>query len=412
MQLKKYRIEESKVPEQNKEKNKVVLSRKTSTILVLLFLGAIICSGTVTLVSALSGTNIISEVRQFIVDKVPPQPLYVNITPDAAYTNSTLSCTVLAYDTTTNMTINYSWIINTTSYISEEDIGLPDYFAITNLTQLTQDYFVKHDNISCNVSFTDSAGNNNFSSELIEILNYPPRLKNLSYPTLNDEFFTNRTPTFNWTNASDIDNDSITYTLQIDINNNFDDGAWFTKSNITDNKYFFNDSELVLDITYYWRVQANDSENVSDWIGPWNFTLKPSAVLTLVNYSIEFGLMSLGDRGTTEDSSPYPLILQNDGNVRLDVNISSAPLWTSDTVRLNSSYYQYKANNSMNLEESFVYYQQGIWQNMSNTPTTLLYALNYTEHYDFSTVDIGIEVPTDEPPGAKNGTVIFTASEV
>lgn len=364
----------------------------------------------------ISGTNIVSQVRQFIVDQVPPVIVVsVNMTPEVVYTNSTLNCTIVANDTTSDITANITWIVNETLRLTEINIGLINNVEYNNFTGLTEEYFIKGANVSCNVTVIDEAGNINTSSEIKNVRNYPPELLNLSYPEYNDELFTNRTPTFNWTNATDIDNDVITFELEIDTDNNFDNGVFIRISNITENKYFYNTTDLDF-LTYYWRVRANDSENTSDWTDVWNFTLKtnPSIILvndTGVNNTMDFGLMNLAEEADTEDSSPPPFKLENDGNIHVDVNISADRLWSSSQGVLNTSYFQYKANYS-DKPLSFSWgNSQTDWGNMSDTPILYLLNFNYTRDIDRASVDIRVEVPLDEPTATLTANVLLTATE-
>jgi len=373
--------------------------------IVLLLLASYITFG-------IDGTHIVSDIKEFIVDQTEPFTVVAaNITPYAAYTNSTLNCTIVVRDITTNITGNISWWVNETEMLTETGASMFDSLVHENFTGLTPEYFIKGDNISCNITLMDQGGNLNTSTATTTILNHPPWILNLSYPEYNDELFTNRTPKFNWTNATDIDNETVWYLLQIDTNNDFTDGLFLNQTNITTNFYVYNTTELDIDITYYWRVAAYDIENISDWSDVWNFTVKSRVGLNIINYTIDFGLMTLGQTNDTANSDPYPFKVENTGNVDANVNISSLGLWSSNSAPLNTSYFMYKANKSSEANSFEWANSQTTWNDMSDTPTLLLHGFNHSNEKDLATVDILVEVPMDEQPGLKNTNVTLRAEE-
>jgi len=109
-----------------------------------------------------------------------------------------------------------------------------------------------------------------FLSNNILIRNSPPTNVSLIAPINNSVFSTANTH-FVWSNATDIDGDTITYLLEIDDNSDFSSVS-FVNSSI---------SLSYLDVTlnnggYYWRVLAKDNLN-STWSDIFTFTVKISA---------------------------------------------------------------------------------------------------------------------------------------
>ena len=90
-----------------------------------------------------------------------PEIYSVHLSPDPAYTNSTLSAEVEASVATTSFT--YTWVVNYVAVLSG-----PDAF-------LAGDWFVKHDNVSVRVLGTDGfVTTSEMSSETLSIHNSPP----------------------------------------------------------------------------------------------------------------------------------------------------------------------------------------------------------------------------------------------
>ena len=128
----------------------------------------------------------------------------------------------------------------------------------------------------------------------------------------------------------------------------------------------------------------------------------------MVNDSIDFGQMQFGDINSTADDSPYPFILRNDGNTELNITINSTDLWESQP--LDIGYFQMRVNysdetNSFNWSASMT-----SWTNIVNDTLMIAY-LNHSDANDSARMDVKIEVPVDEPKGAKSATITVIASE-
>lgn len=138
-------------------------------------------------------------------------------------------------------------------------------------------------------------------------------------------------------------------------------------------------------------------------------TISSTVSISLPTSSIDFGTMTIGASESTSDGSPVPFVVQNDGNVKVDVNISATDLFTNASNP--SSNYQFAVNTT---GEGTCYNASASvtsWTDMPSTSTLAIGQLNFPSSCDSSQVEIGITVPSEEPPGAKSSTVTFTASQ-
>jgi hypothetical protein len=139
------------------------------------------------------------------------------------------------------------------------------------------------------------------------------------------------------------------------------------------------------------------------------------AMISLPANSVDFGKVLQGTVDDTTDNNPSPLIIRNDGQIRVDISISrdssSGPLFGGTNGGDNSSSFQFKADryggiNSFNWSSS-----KTNWTNIPGTDSiNALTGLKYTDLNDSAEIDLKIQVPNDEPAGVKNETLLFTAS--
>ncbi|RLI98493.1 MAG: hypothetical protein DRO99_00605, partial [Candidatus Aenigmatarchaeota archaeon] len=226
-----------------------------------------------------------------------------------------------------------------------------------------------------------------------------------------------RHPKFNWTNATDPDNDPLTYILNITCFNTTpiagscsDDNriiSGIADSNYTLQgklKYFQRDNYY-----YNWSVKANDGELNSSSSEVWNITLFSVVMLSLNQEELDFGSMNQGDADDTTDDDPTPFILQNDGNCMNDVNMSASMLWT--LIQYPSDYYMFKADNEtgspnyLNVNWTNSTYD---WAQVPENGTKFLDYFNWSNATDSVEVDISVEVPAGEPSGERSSTITMT----
>jgi len=220
---------------------------------------------------------------------------------------------------------------------------------------------------------------------------------------------TNRTPIFIW-NATDAENNTLTFDLFINCypSCSIDNRQHYnlTQSNYTlqtELKYFSDDNYY-----YEWYVRAFDNVSYSENSSVFNFSLQSEIILTLINSTVNFGNVSMGENKNTTDNITDPFVLRNDGNSMVDVNISADDLlWDSEPNP--SNYFQYKVDIYPNESNSFNY--SGSVTNWTDIPisnNTIIDFLNYTDTNDTAEIDILIEVPLNELAGSKSALLTFT----
>ena len=249
--------------------------------------------------------------------------------------------------------------------------------------------------------------------------NTVPNKVALVSPTNGSDTLLNRTPLFNWSAISaDLDGDPITYQLLVQQMNT----AWGDCGSLGDvihnvsgisNTNFTNTSkELCLDAWYNWSVRAYDGEGYGEWSNVWNFSVMSTSII-LVNGSIDFGSLAINTEANTTENNPGPLIVENKGNVNVNISIyAQDTLWERSYAGFNSSYFQFKAGNSTSESNSFDWLNSIIdWtymQNYSNRITTFA-VLNYSDSNDLAELEVYIKVPSDELADSKSSIIVFEA---
>jgi|GEM_PF-2942117 len=137
-------------------------------------------------------------------------------------------------------------------------------------------------------------------------------------------------------------------------------------------------------------------------------------MISLPVSSVDFGKVVQGAIDDTDDNSPMPMLIQNDGQIRVDVSLArdndSTPLFSGTGGGDNTTSFQFKIDqnesNSFNFSASLT--------NWTNVPGTgginAIYGLKYSDSNDAAEIDLKIQVPSDEPAGTKNETLLFIAS--
>jgi len=340
-----------------------------------------------------------------------PPTIIANVTkPDNVYTNTDwmLNLTVTDPDVGDTLTAYTQFYVNNSAFgsiVSYEVINNTN----TNVATLLSSNFFKGATLIAEFWAGDGIANTTkYNTTEATVQNSPPSQVILSYPENNDSFFTNRTPRFNWTAATDADNDALTYQILISLNP--DASSPLTNETGISNEYYIQPSELDF-ATYYWKVRANDSEAYGNWSDIWNFTLIPSVSIILVNDSINFGTMAQFEVNDTTNNHPEPFRLENDGNTEANVSVKSSSLWQSSSAQLNTSYYQFKADNSTETNSFSWIHSQTTWAYMSDVYKSIIAILNHTDSNDLAEIDIRVEVASDEPPGPKSAVLTFYAEE-
>jgi hypothetical protein len=108
------------------------------------------------------------------------------------------------------------------------------------------------------------------------------------------------------------------------------------------------------------------------------------------------------------------LTVQNDGGVDVNVSIArdalSSPLFSGTGGGDSTSSFQFKVADRIE-PGSISAASQTSWTNVPGTSaiSNVIAVLKYNDANDIAAVDMLVSVPSDEPTGAKNETIVFTA---
>jgi len=336
---------------------------------------------------------------------------YLNLTPVSPYTTDNLYVNVTCSDNDVGDTIIAYWNIYKNDSVQSAQGGSLEVINGFNTLVKTigSSNTVKHDEwiaeLWCNDEKTNTLKQNTSTRT---ILNSPPSKVILLYPENNDTLFTNRTPRFNWIAATDADNDNLTYQIHVSLFSNMSNPQ--TNETGISNTSYIQPSELDFAV-YYWRVRANDSEEYGNWSDIWNFTLVPSVSIIVTQDTMNFGIMEQFDVNDTTNDQPNPFELENDGSVGVNVSVKSTSLWQSTSAQLNTSYFQFKADNSTEANSFDWLNSQITWADMSDVYKSIINTLNPTNSNDLAEIEIKVDVASDEPPGLKSAILTFKAEE-
>jgi len=347
----------------------------------------------------------------------PPTLDNHTLTPEIAYTNSSLELNITCSDLdNTTDTITAFWdVYNATSKISAlSSSTTATAGSRTNVQNITQGNLTKHNLWYATVWCNDGSVNSSVQNTTkINISNMVPEAPQLTYPS-NNFNTTNRTPTFNWTASLDLDvndsNDNLTYTIVIDCST----CSQIEETGIITTNYTVPPSkQLDLDKIYNWTVRANDGTDNSSWSETRNITVQSVSIIEVTG-TVNFLTLSIGQVEDTTDDSPTPFIVENDGNVDVNVSVyAQSDLWI--TQKINTSSFQYivanytPENGSFNYDES----NTSTWVNMPGIDYTAaieaIKVLNYTDVNDRAELEIRLQVPVIEPPGGVSSVIVFKA---
>jgi len=136
-----------------------------------------------------------------------------------------------------------------------------------------------------------SCSNDDGNDPQIDLSNLDPSIPSLIFPT-NNLVCTNFNLEFDWNAATDGDNDSITYVIDIATNSNFGTILFTAVTSATLRTF-----TLEKGTTYYWRVKARDSEgNESEYSPTQTFFTEPDAGVNTIPSVPELISPPLGDR--------------------------------------------------------------------------------------------------------------------
>lgn len=251
------------------------------------------------------------------------------------------------------------------------------------------------------------------TSILVNVNNtLPPKVELISPNTNN--YTINRTPTFVWKNITDVDNDSILFNIKIMCIGCSSDNRDINTTNLNytpSELQFFGDDNYI----YNWSVTAIDKLSNDYGYGERsierNITLDSYVSIVENSGGVDFGSdIGLGENDNTTDNSPNPFVLENEGNVYVNVSIyAEDDLWESE--KNPTDKFQYKVDNTTELY-SFDYFNPNTtteFANFTSSPMLSIVNLSYHDNNDTAEIDLKIEVPADESPGVKESKIVFLA---
>ncbi|MFH1424082.1 MAG: VCBS repeat-containing protein, partial [archaeon] len=209
-------------------------------------------------------------------------------------------------------------------------------------------------------------------------------------------------------NITDVNGQGDMYTVRFEVN-----GTNYTYEGVDGSVYWYASWDTnVPPNMYNYTVYANDSVGNNATPVSGNFTVETTTVdLTLPVNLVDFNITTIGQTNNTTDGNPSPFILQNDGNVKVNITVyASAALFANAT--LNSTNFQVKADNSSGESNTFNWDASQInWTNMSDTELGFINELLCDNSTDEAQSEILITVPLEEPEGSKSTSVIYIASD-
>ena len=353
-----------------------------------------------------------TETRQIQIqlNHAPNNPLtLINSTSGSNTTLEDLNCFSVIEDADNNkMNVSVRWYKNQTLNLSlDYNLNYPSgtFFNVT----LNNANTTKYDNWSCSISLFDGASYSDWinSSEL-NILNSFPNVT-LTNPD-DSSTTTNRTPMFFW-QGYDADGDAPTYEINITP---YKSGSVFGSDdlryviNLNLDNYTANPQlRYLYDNGYYyvWKVRANDSEGYGNWSSKRIINISSSIIISMPVSVVNFGEVKLLASNDTTSDSPPPFKIQNNGNALVNITINSTSLWKS--VESPNDYYKFKVDNVTGEEGAFNWLKSiTSWIQMPTSAVVGIVELNYSTKKS-AEVDIYVETPPNEYPGARNTTVTF-----
>lgn len=351
---------------------------------------------------------------------------YINVTPDDPNTNHDIDCNS-----------NFSWNGFVEAYVywylATGSSGWTPYNFVRGwyydisggyihqslLDTLGNSYTSFNDSIRCLVIPGNGFDEFPTLNDSVIINNSLPVVE-LYWP-LNDSHTTNRTPLFIW-NVTDEDSDDFDFEFNI---TRIDSGApgdpcVDPRNNniiIDDNStnYTLEDMLKCFSNAYYyeWKVRASDDggNNWGDWSESWGVWLDSEISINLVRDTIDFGLIAYDGENDTTDDNPLPFLIENNGNVEVNITLNGTSLW--NTKPNPTSNFTYKIDWSSEVGA----FDWGLSTTTftpvpaANNPTKCVSYFNWSDVNDSAIIDLYIAVPgVDEGPGTRTSTIQFSAS--
>ncbi len=222
----------------------------------------------------------------------------------------------------------------------------------------------------------------------------------------NNTNITERYVNFTWHNATG--NSTLTYQILVDDSSDFSSPVINVSNILERGPAFSNYTSAELEFkTYYWKVRAYDGFNYGEFSDTWNFTVIPYKAISLIIANVNFGEIEWNSSDATDDNDPLPIIVENVGNVPVNLTFNSSRLWTS--IAAPNDYYLFKSdvNESNSFNESV---SVSVWTQVpliSATPH--IFDLNYIDTNDTVEIELNVTVPQNESAGAKSSDILVSS---
>ena len=413
-----------------------------------------------------AGNSNESLTYQFILDR-PPTLSTVDIGPDSPNITVPLNCSFIPNDDLAS-TVDYTVKFFNESILDSTSTGTANTGSSFSITSPAYNH--KHfDNWSCSVEITDDYDNSSgvTTTSALEILNLAPYPPSLLSPAA-DYSSTNTTVNFVWKphngsgqlqpssyvgcsgffcyeNTSDLDSDNVTYLLNItcyDGGTVCDDTHFIeitenvTNCDSNSNDLFDNSDNCSYSkpltyfgddgVTYNWTVDVKDPYNqgsveygAGSMGSEFTITLNILAGMTMLNNTVNFNDLRVNTNNDTSacdldtfSPNPCPLLIENAGNQRLNVNVTPPidSFWDSVAYPHSIDYFSIKAGAG---REGTAYTASGTNESYvdlvtAGSPQQLIKEFKYGNSNDEVRIDINITAPITETIGNKSSTLTFT----
>ncbi|MDO8624854.1 MAG: right-handed parallel beta-helix repeat-containing protein [Candidatus Diapherotrites archaeon] len=161
---------------------------------------------------------------------------------------------------------------------------------------------------------------------------------------------------------------------------------------------------------YYIWCRATDSSgaaNSSDQNYSTGFLTQAIVSITLKSTDVNLGTLRITDVNTSE-SDANAIWIENNGNVKIDINISAVQLFIQQPT--TSTYFNYKASDveigSLGAGSTTSYTAVPI-----GVTSKFVDSMDYVPSADEIRVDLNVQVPADEPPGLRQTEITLLATQ-
>ncbi|MBI2662610.1 hypothetical protein HYX11_04080, partial [Candidatus Woesearchaeota archaeon] len=227
------------------------------------------------------------------------------------------------------------------------------------------------------------------------------------YP-INNTPIIDSTPTLIWNNSLG-GGTTKTYQLILDNDSTFSSpNVNVTINETTESTNYTLTTDLTVDKTYYWEVQAYDTKAYSNWSIA-QFDLLSSVAVSLPRTSVDFGNMTAGEQKNTTQAGLAPLVISNDGNIPINISVNATALFTSTNPDLPGLYQFNITMNETNAYNSILF---STWMDLNSTEMPAIDSLkqeNTTNTANRANMDIKIKIPSDQGGGNRSSLIYIKA---